>query len=277
MRRIVLTGLVLGAALVGVTPAPAAYPGANGRIAFVEGDCYAGFSNLYSVPVSGRAPKRLGSGWDVSYSPDGRWLASVDSFENRDHVLLVGRVSGGGGSVLWHEYAPPDGLRPGVTWSPDGRRIAFASDQDGDFEIYVMATDGTFQRNWSSSHPGSDRSPAWETVLPPSAEPTRGDPDLKYNDTAPCNVPGTNAHNKLKGGHGVDRICGYGGNDVLDGGGGRDRLEGGKGKDQLFARDGEPDDLVIGGDGHDVAHVDPGDDVFSVEQCKPRPCVEDGS
>ena len=28
-------------------------------------------------------------------------------------------------------------------WSPDGSRIAFSSDRDGDYEIYVMDADGT--------------------------------------------------------------------------------------------------------------------------------------
>ena len=28
-------------------------------------------------------------------------------------------------------------------WSPDGRRIAFISDRDGDYEIYVMNADGS--------------------------------------------------------------------------------------------------------------------------------------
>src|SRR5215216_1498791 len=37
--------------------------------------------------------------------------------------------------------------RPGfdgmAAWSPDGRRIAFASDRDGNWELYVMNADGT--------------------------------------------------------------------------------------------------------------------------------------
>lgn len=33
-----------------------------------------------------------------------------------------------------------DGL---PVWSPNGSRIAFASDRDGDFEIYTMASDGS--------------------------------------------------------------------------------------------------------------------------------------
>ena len=30
-------------------------------------------------------------------------------------------------------------------WSPDGKRIAFASDRDGNWEIYTMNTDGSNQ------------------------------------------------------------------------------------------------------------------------------------
>ena len=43
-------------------------------------------------------------------------------------------------------------------WSPDGRRIAFTSDRDGDSEIFVMNADGTQQRqvtrnDWRDSDP----------------------------------------------------------------------------------------------------------------------------
>ena len=31
------------------------------------------------------------------------------------------------------------------SWSPDGKRIAFASTRDGNFEIYVMNADGSEQ------------------------------------------------------------------------------------------------------------------------------------
>jgi Tol biopolymer transport system component len=43
----------------------------------------------------------------------------------------------------------PDGM-PGTSvapaWSPDGRHIAFLSDQRGKWEIWVMRTDGSQQR-----------------------------------------------------------------------------------------------------------------------------------
>ena len=31
-------------------------------------------------------------------------------------------------------------------WSPDGRKIAFVSDRDGTYEVYVMNADGSGQR-----------------------------------------------------------------------------------------------------------------------------------
>ena len=49
------------------------------------------------------------------------------------------------------------------SWSPDGKRIAFASDRKGDFEnfeIYVMDADGGNQQKLTNNR-GDDRSPSW--------------------------------------------------------------------------------------------------------------------
>ena len=45
-------------------------------------------------------------------------------------------------------------------WSPDGRKIAFASDRDDNSEIYVMNADGSGQRNLTRN-PAFDADPAW--------------------------------------------------------------------------------------------------------------------
>jgi hypothetical protein len=45
-------------------------------------------------------------------------------------------------------------------WSPDGAQLAFVSDRDGDWEIYVMTADGGGLRRITHS-PGIDRAPAW--------------------------------------------------------------------------------------------------------------------
>ncbi|MDP9342354.1 MAG: hypothetical protein M3Q23_09745 [Actinomycetota bacterium] len=46
------------------------------------------------------------------------------------------------------------------SWSPDGKRIAFRSERDGNNEIYVMNADGSAQRNVSLWE-GDDWGPAW--------------------------------------------------------------------------------------------------------------------
>ena len=46
-------------------------------------------------------------------------------------------------------------------WSPDGTRIAFETDRDGDFEIYVMNADGSGQTNLTNNPAACDISPTW--------------------------------------------------------------------------------------------------------------------
>ena len=46
------------------------------------------------------------------------------------------------------------------SWSPDGKRIAFRSDRDGNDEIYVMDTDGDNPQNLTND-PNDDSSPSW--------------------------------------------------------------------------------------------------------------------
>ena len=45
-------------------------------------------------------------------------------------------------------------------WSPDGTKIAFVSDRDGDTEIYVMNADGSHPTNLTNTS-AEDRTPAW--------------------------------------------------------------------------------------------------------------------
>jgi TolB protein len=45
-------------------------------------------------------------------------------------------------------------------WSPDGSRIAFSSDRDGDFDIYVIRADGGRVRHVTRTA-GVDRAPTW--------------------------------------------------------------------------------------------------------------------
>ena len=46
------------------------------------------------------------------------------------------------------------------SWSPDGTRIAFGSNRDGNGEIYVMNADGSGQTRLTNN-PAEDAVPAW--------------------------------------------------------------------------------------------------------------------
>jgi TolB protein len=45
-------------------------------------------------------------------------------------------------------------------WSPDGKKIAFTSMRDGNYEIYLMNADGGMQVNLSQ-HKGNDNYATW--------------------------------------------------------------------------------------------------------------------
>ena len=53
---------------------------------------------------------------------------------------------------------PAEDTQP--AWSPDGSKIVFTSDRDGNGEIYLMNADGSGQTNLTNN-PAYDSSPAW--------------------------------------------------------------------------------------------------------------------
>ncbi len=46
-------------------------------------------------------------------------------------------------------------------WSPDGTRLAFASNRSGNYEIYITNADGSGEPLQLTNHPGSDMHPDW--------------------------------------------------------------------------------------------------------------------
>ena len=47
------------------------------------------------------------------------------------------------------------------SWSPDGKRIAFVSERDGNKEIYVINADGRRDPRRLTNNPQDDTDPAW--------------------------------------------------------------------------------------------------------------------
>ena len=53
------------------------------------------------------------------------------------------------------------GLEDAPTWSPDGGRIAYVSNQSGNEDIWVTQAAGGSAANFTAGHTGFDRDPAW--------------------------------------------------------------------------------------------------------------------
>ena len=53
------------------------------------------------------------------------------------------------------------GVENHPTWSPDGGRIAYVSDQSGNEDIWVTQSIGGSAANFTADHRGGDRDPAW--------------------------------------------------------------------------------------------------------------------
>ena len=53
------------------------------------------------------------------------------------------------------------GTDQGAAYSPDGTKIAFMNNYDGDFEICVMNADGSDQTNITSADPADNEDPHW--------------------------------------------------------------------------------------------------------------------
>lgn len=103
-------------------------------------------------PLAG-ASSSPGASFTPRFSPDGKRLACVvDRDGGENFHLVVHELETGAQHDLTRgvDYA----LQPNFSWSPDGSQIAFASDQSGTFDAYVMPSSGGAEvRVLSIGHP----------------------------------------------------------------------------------------------------------------------------
>jgi Tol biopolymer transport system component len=109
---------------------------------------------LRVMNADGSGQRRLGGGSPGSWSPDGQEIVFSRGGSDRDVYVM----NADGSSQRNLTGNPARDGNP--VWSPDGQKIAFLSDRDGNLEVYVMNADGGGQRNLTRN-PAADRPAAW--------------------------------------------------------------------------------------------------------------------
>ena len=165
MRRGLLLSAVLAIALSSVAVAPvadAAFPGQNGRIAYVTtaGDHQA----IYTVDARGADPQPLidlGSGRDAinpAWSWDGQSVAFAGQTSPAGPFAIY--VADVDGSTPPRQVTTPPVSDTDPTWEPYGTQIAFTRELDGDASVIAIVTLST-EEVTTLPVPGVSMEPAW--------------------------------------------------------------------------------------------------------------------
>jgi serine/threonine protein kinase len=127
--------------------------------------------NIYRTPVLGGTPRAVVHDADsaFAFSPDGQRMAYLraNNPEPGKYRVLSANLDGGDEKVLLIEPMQ-SGLARSVTWSPDGKRIAYPAFQPGDalgginlldvqtgkIQTLAFADKAIFEMNWSSTGDG---------------------------------------------------------------------------------------------------------------------------
>ena len=149
----------------GIASQPAWSPDGR-KIAFVSNRY--GSDDIFTVNADGSALLRLtrnpaGDGAPV-WSPDGRKIAFVTNRDGTYGVYVMNADGSGQLTLGAHTVASQgrffDGRRSlleasevAPAWSPDGRKIAFVSNRDGTYGVYVMNADGSGQHSLTQPSP----------------------------------------------------------------------------------------------------------------------------
>jgi len=151
--------LSIGFTMLPMQLSDAAFPGSNGKIAFVSDR--EGQDEIYVMNPDGSGQTRLTDNiardGDPAWSPDGSRIAFTRNKAGAPEIYVM-NADGSNQTRLASRLAEHP------TWSPDGSKIAFDSAQYGSPQIYVMNADGSHPVPLTPRSPNTQEGwvdPAW--------------------------------------------------------------------------------------------------------------------
>lgn len=124
----------------------------DGRRLLFDSTREGGRTGVYLMHADGSGVVRatfLGDDWGASWSPDGKRIAFNSSPVPAPSDIYVIDVYADGVPIAGPPVQLTDnpGRDVGPSWSPDGTRLAFESERDGEVDVWSMAVDGTDLQN----------------------------------------------------------------------------------------------------------------------------------
>lgn len=139
---------------LGVLNAPEISPDGT-SIIFTRGDPATGKQRIMLMDRNGKDARNIVSGWDPTWSPDGKQILFASDREGGTQLFIANR-----NGTEPHRVTNLPSIRGRSDWSPDGQWIVTYSGPAWNREVYIMNVDGSNVRQLTPSG-GNSQGPSF--------------------------------------------------------------------------------------------------------------------